>query len=531
MIAVLVPWIACLSLTGSSFVELDPDPVTGVWKGTLTGKGEFFPESGVPASFWLTLDDERVTGAMAFQGFEVAQLEGAFDEAENRWSIAGQARGAPVTAHLAVTGDELEGEVVGLGQSFPVHARRIAASVLPEPISPAAPVNLATLTEQAWLDDLRFLAQYLPQVHAHAFHSTSQDDWNDAVTALVTRLPELDGTAKAIALAQLVARVGDAHTELHWRELPGFAGVPVRFEAFADGVFVTAVDARWESVLGAEVLEIGRRSARRALDAVATVFAAENDSWRVEKGLGNLAIPGLLSALDVSSLGSAVPLIVETRAGEELEVLIESVGSTTWRQLPDPGSDATPRVRRRQNERYWSEPMTSVETGGAAALYWAYNSCAEDPERPMQAFLDDLLKTFDDAGAERLILDLRNNSGGNSAVLSQHLPLLFERCGAEAIAVLIGPTTYSSGMMNAHQLRERGATLFGTPTGGKPNSYGELRSFRLPASGLRVFYSTKYFRMLEDDPPAVEPDVLVEPRAADVFAGRDPVLEAALAHD
>ena len=55
------------------------------------------------------------------------------------------------------------------------------------------------------------------------------------------------------------------------------------------------------------------------------------------------------------------------------------------------------------------------------------------------------------------------------------------------------------------------------------------RSFRLPRSGLQVLYSTKYFRMLSEDPPAIEPDHEVPLTAADHFAGRDPVLERALA--
>ena len=66
------------------------------------------------------------------------------------------------------------------------------------------------------------------------------------------------------------------------------------------------------------------------------------------------------------------------------------------------------------------------------------------------------------------------------------------------------------------------------PTGGMPNSYGEVRTFRLPNAGLSISYSTKYFRMLEEDPPSVEPDVLVELGSEDHFRGQDPVLERAL---
>jgi C-terminal processing protease CtpA/Prc len=85
-------------------------------------------------------------------------------------------------------------------------------------------------------------------------------------------------------------------------------------------------------------------------------------------------------------------------------------------------------------------------------------------------------------------------------------------------------------MHNAQELRDGArARLIGEPTGGKPNSYGEVRIFGLPRSGLAVFHSTQYSRAVEGDPPAVEPDVLVPFTSADAFAGADPALERALA--
>ena len=62
----------------------------------------------------------------------------------------------------------------------------------------------------------------------------------------------------------------------------------------------------------------------------------------------------------------------------------------------------------------------------------------------------------------------------------------------------------------------------------KPNSNAEVRTFRSPNSGLSVSYSTKFFRMLAEDPPSVAPDVLVELESEDHFGARDPVLQRAL---
>jgi hypothetical protein len=87
-------------------------------------------------------------------------------------------------------------------------------------------------------------------------------------------------------------------------------------------------------------------------------------------------------------------------------------------------------------------------------------------------------------------------------------------------------------MLNAINFRQLGTNpiLMGEPTGGKPNSYGEIKSFPLPNSGLNVWYSTKFFQMAPGDPPSLSPDILIELTGMDYFAGRDPVLEAVLAY-
>jgi C-terminal processing protease CtpA/Prc len=94
---------------------------------------------------------------------------------------------------------------------------------------------------------------------------------------------------------------------------------------------------------------------------------------------------------------------------------------------------------------------------------------------------------------------------------------------------LIGRRTFSSGMMNAYQLRNAThCILMGEPTGGSPNGYGEVRTFTLPNSKLVVQYSTKLFRGVKEDVDTIAPDVSVEADSAAYFAGRDVVLERAI---
>ena len=99
--------------------------------------------------------------------------------------------------------------------------------------------------------------------------------------------------------------------------------------------------------------------------------------------------------------------------------------------------------------------------------------------------------------------------------------------------MLIGSNTFSSGLWAAEDFkRQAHAILVGTPTGGRPNSFGEQRSVELPHSGLTLYYSTrKWVRDPHHDPESLEPDVLVEATYADLVGGRDAVLDAARKHN
>lgn len=99
------------------------------------------------------------------------------------------------------------------------------------------------------------------------------------------------------------------------------------------------------------------------------------------------------------------------------------------------------------------------------------------------------------------------------------------------VVVLIGPRTFSSAVMAADAIATYDlATLAGKPTGGVPNSHGEIGFARLAQSGLIVsFSSAQFIRASGDaaDPSAVMPDVLLS--GAPSKTGDDPDLDAAVA--
>ena len=174
---------------------------------------------------------------------------------------------------------------------------------------------------------------------------------------------------------------------------------------------------------------------------------------------------------------------------------------------------------------YWFEYLTASKT-----LYINYNACTEMQSLPFQQFAEQVMEQAVKQAPDKVVFDLRNNRGGNSEVWA---PLRRAVKNTPALRpkgrtyVVVGPGTFSSGMLNALELKEEiHAIVVGEPTTERPNHYGEVRQFQLPNSHIGVSYATKYFPRLPDDPPSLLPELRAPLTAADFFAGRDPVTEA-----
>ncbi|MCA9674335.1 MAG: hypothetical protein KC464_04760, partial [Myxococcales bacterium] len=160
-------------------------------------------------------------------------------------------------------------------------------------------------------------------------------------------------------------------------------------------------------------------------------------------------------------------------------------------------------------------------------VYLQYNACVDAPGQPFADFAAATLAFADGHPVERFVIDLRFNGGGNSELIRPLLDGLIARPAlARGLYVIIGRDTFSSAVLDAILLARAGAVLVGEPSGGRPSHHGEVQTFTLPRSHLRVSYSTKYFDNPDFPGDAIEPAIAVPQRAADWFAGRDPALDA-----
>lgn len=403
--------------------------------------------------------------------------------------------------------------------------------------APSAPADRAA----RWQQDIDFLASEFPRRHKNAFFRCERAEWEAAAAEIRRRAPDLSDAQIVVELRRLVALIGDGHSNI-WQDaessVPPFRLYPVACAWLDDGLFPAVLPIDLADLIGQRLVEVGGVPIQQVLDRLAELQAFDNESGRRNQVPATLREAETLAALGIVRDIDAAEFTLEDAGGHRTTITVAPIPpganqASLVAQRPDPALVGLSRRPRRVT--FGFEPLPD-----SRALYVWYDACADAKDKTVRQFCDETLKALDEGLAadpprlERIVIDLRRNSGGNSLLLAPLIEGLARRPAINrrgAIFALIGRRTFSSAMMNAYQLRSATACLLvGEPTGGSPNGYGEVRQFRLPHSRLNVQYSTRLFRGPERG-NSVKPDIAVGVGSAEFFdPARDPVLEAALSH-
>jgi len=404
-------------------------------------------------------------------------------------------------------------------------ARSPAPELPPRIVLPAAAERV-----EAWRADLAFLARELPRRHARPFGVLPEERFRAAVLELDRRIPELDDAAVVIELARLTASIGDGHTGfgLHGPRLC-FHVHPLWLLSLSDGIFVKGAVEPHLDALNGRVVRIGALSVDEARARLAPLIHRDNALELLVQEGAYLTRGEVLVAIGAAVDPERATFVVVDAQGRErvLESRALADGGTPPLVVAYRDGAGAPFAERMLRE---GRPYACAPLAEGRAVYVQYDKCRD--AEAFEAFCDELFAVVDAQRPERLIVDLRWNSGGDSRVNGALFRGLRERPWLRGrIVALIGRGTFSSGMWAAVDLQaEHGAILVGEPTGGRPHAPGDVRILVLPRSTLDVGVAVRMWRKggARYAGDALAPDVLVTESSDDHFAGRDPVLEAAL---
>ncbi len=403
--------------------------------------------------------------------------------------------------------------------------------------------------QERWRQDLDYLAAQLREIHPQPFAKVDEAVFDSELARIRDDLAALEHHEVVVELATLLARLGDGHSRVTLPldeqveffqghsptpppEVDGlrFRAFPIRLSLLGGELYVREVAPAHRELLGARVVRFGKMSIEGAIAAVAPTVRRDNELQIQDLLPTHLVLVELLAARGVVDQANELPLVVERRGGERVQAVLRpqvAGGPALLVAGVDRREDA-PRYPDRPEEPYWFEWLDDH------ILYFQFNQVGGAEGETLDRFTTRLLTELDRQPGSSLVIDLRRNPGGWYGTAKSLLRGLLRRELVDEpgrLLVLTGRTTFSAAMMFAIDLERHSNALFlGEPTGSSPNHHGDARRVRLPNSGITVRISTLYWQSHPSDRREfITPHVTIEPTFDDYLAGRDPVLDAAVA--
>jgi len=399
-----------------------------------------------------------------------------------------------------------------------------------------------SMSKADWRQDLDTLYSSMQSLDPGLHHRTAAAEMDAYVRHLRKSISNASWPDYVMGLYKLLALVGDGHTTFYPMPDPGpgfDTRYPLLIECFADGAYVTGADAAYADAVGGKLVAVGGQPMSSVFHTMTDYWPHENEAW-VRRWLPVfLRRPGFLHGSHIVSgaVDDAATFSVE-KNGRRADFSVRPVSADAdgaaqpkWNRARDGAKVAAPTPLHGKDV-----PFDFVYLQAPRVVYAVYNQVDDADKETVATFATRLFAFVDANPVDKLIIDIRENGGGDNY---KNQPLLLGIIRARAIDrpghlfVLIGPRTFSAAQNFASQAERWTQALFvGEPSGSSPNLWGDARQMELPHTHLHPMIATLYWQ--DSDPrdtrQTILPDLPAEASFADYLAGRDTAFDAALAY-
>lgn len=381
---------------------------------------------------------------------------------------------------------------------------------------------LGSISASERSDELAYMYKTISQLHPAIYTNISKTDLDRSYDELVKNADNLNEIDYAIAISEFLANVKDGHTYCGFSERIYSKMNFLPLKLYDDGENITIFAAADDSLVGKTISSINGNPIVRVIEKLGDLFSADTAVYRRMQSVMNLVVTDFLSYLKIvnspeeavtigfadGSSASLLPVSRDAYINADLKYSIRAIAPSL------------------QINGYYS-----LRTFDEGIYFLPYNTCASDPDFPLDTFIDRVESYIAQNPPKALIIDLRNNGGGDSSLLN---PLITWLSGnimkyGFKLYVFIGNQTFSSAVLNAGDLLAiEGAVSVGSETGGSASHFGEIRQFSLPYSGIGITVSSKLFGDRQQIGKGITPDVRVTNTYEDYVTGHDRAYEYVL---
>lgn len=431
--------------------------------------------------------------------------------------------------------------------------------------------------------DIRFWHKVMEESHVNLYHAISKEDLEKREDELLSAVEDsISQTAAVLLFGKLAALLNEGHIGMPSSSVTdsmytNSLRFPFLLQKLTDSEWIVDRDLSSEQTLGvnAAILEVNGKAVSE-LNRQFREYYGGLETWRKQQ-----MATYVRKLLFLHGMESPYRIKARTEAGQIIRFITAGYSKQQ--------ADSLNKVLA-ASVRQPSEPYTFTLLPHNIA-YINYRQMVNSRTNPFSDFLKTSFTKIKETNAAGLIIDLRENGGGNSALgdslisyfstrpyvlsggmkwkSSRHYKAylkLMEKVGSRSenqfyhslkegdmytfvnknlrkpvsreltftgkTAILIGPNTFSSANMLSDGIRSyQLATLFGESTGEPGNDFGEMYNFMLPNTHIIARASTKMFTRTDGDEKnfdPIMPDVPVKPSPKDLKEKRDVILETAV---
>jgi hypothetical protein len=411
----------------------------------------------------------------------------------------------------------------------------------------------------AWRDDLDYLVQRIEIMHPNPYAFFPKEEFYKLKEKLYNEILNLSNVDIVLSISELLATLQDGHTQWAFERsdpqwlVQSFHLLPIIQYQFKDGIYVIAGLPQYKELVGLKVKKIGNMSISEVTSKLGKMWSHDNKYGERKFLFYSLGIAEMLKKAGAVKDMNSIEFVLQNAGNEEIKAHIGAVSfmnmagflADTWYPQSSNGlvamnekaENVLPLWLQNKDKSFWFEyiPEEKIMFLQINSLNFPYGDA--DDENSFGKLCGQFFEAFDRSAAEKIVIDIRKNTGGNHV----ELPLLKGILARphidkpDRLFLITGRVTFSAAVHLATVLkRYTNITIIGEPASGRPNHYGAGRGFRLPNHPqIEIRCSIDYYQDSEpfDFNIFNAPDILTEMTAAEYRSNIDPAMEAVKNYD
>lgn len=281
--------------------------------------------------------------------------------------------------------------------------------------------------------DFIYLTQVLEDSHPNIYENFPKEEFDVEKENLLTEFQNLNNeTVFQIKLQKFVAKIGDAHTKVSLGNLyKTKLNYPVRYRWIKEKLYIIDTDKSLsDELIGSQVTRMNDLSIKEVVELGGSVISCENEIWKKSELRDLFRNPNFLNLLRINDSIDSLKLTINTKNIEK-EIFIYTTEKVKWRN-PLAKHNVTNKRQNFHSYKIFPEEKTcyyqfNVFMDRNIAKYYVKNHY-KWYMRPFinilvnfihpnySKFLKKMFKEMKDNNVEKIIVDLRYNGGGNSAL-------------------------------------------------------------------------------------------------------------------